>query len=79
MQVQLLSYTDGKKEIALLAQSLGKGVITGALKVEEVVPELLKNKLELNGLPDPDLAIVCGKTCSTYGLLPWHIRTTEFL
>ncbi|XP_012261886.1 dehydrodolichyl diphosphate synthase complex subunit nus1 [Athalia rosae] len=79
IQVQLLSYMDGKREVALLAQSLGKGVIAGALKVEEIGPELLENKLRLGMLPDPDLAIVCGKTCSTYGLLPWHIRTTEFL
>lgn len=79
MQVQLVSYVDGKREIAQLAQSLGKGVITGALKAEEVTQELLENKLELGGLPDPDLAIVCGKTCCTYGLLPWHIKITEFL
>ncbi|XP_015524195.2 dehydrodolichyl diphosphate synthase complex subunit nus1 [Neodiprion lecontei] len=79
LQVQLLSYTDGKREVALLTQSLGKGVITGALKLEEINSDLLENKLELGGLPDPDLAVVCGKTCSTYGLLPWHIRTTEFL
>lgn len=79
MQVQLLSRTDGKREVALLAQSLGKGVIAGALKVDEIGPELLEKKLQLGGLADPDLAIVCGKICSTYGLLPWHIRTTEFL
>lgn len=28
--------------------------------------------------PDPDAAIYFGEICSTYGLLPWHIRLTEF-
>ncbi|CAG5074829.1 Similar to NUS1: Dehydrodolichyl diphosphate synthase complex subunit NUS1 (Homo sapiens) [Cotesia congregata] len=29
-------------------------------------------------VPDPDLAIITGRTFSTFGLLPWHIRLTEF-
>lgn len=29
--------------------------------------------------PDPDLALYFGTVCCTYGLLPWHIRLTEFL
>ncbi|XP_044739218.1 dehydrodolichyl diphosphate synthase complex subunit nus1 [Chrysoperla carnea] len=30
-------------------------------------------------LPEPDLGIVCGNILCLYGILPWHIRTTEFI
>lgn len=26
----------------------------------------------------PDLVIICGESCTTFGLLPWHTRVTEF-
>lgn len=29
--------------------------------------------------PDPELAIYFGDICCTFGLLPWHIRLTEFV
>ncbi|XP_022182295.1 dehydrodolichyl diphosphate synthase complex subunit nus1 [Myzus persicae] len=28
---------------------------------------------------EPDLVVICGKSCTTFGLLPWHTRVTEFL
>lgn len=48
---------------------------------------LLPDQININQLnekfativsPDPDAAIYFGEVCSTYGLLPWHIRLTEF-
>lgn len=27
---------------------------------------------------EPDLVVICGKSCTTFGLLPWHTRVTEF-
>ncbi|XP_053213257.1 dehydrodolichyl diphosphate synthase complex subunit NUS1-like [Panonychus citri] len=42
----------------------------------EKVDQLLFSKLHL---PDPDLAILCGPTPCLFGLLPWHIRLTEFI
>lgn len=77
--VWLLSYADGKGEIVSLTQELATAVITGSIKVEEINDDLLNEKLSLRGIPDPDLALIDGHVCSTYGLLPWHTRTTEFL
>ncbi|XP_050531438.1 dehydrodolichyl diphosphate synthase complex subunit nus1 [Daktulosphaira vitifoliae] len=30
-------------------------------------------------LSEPDLVVICGDSCTTFGLLPWHTRVTEFL
>ncbi|XP_050436043.1 dehydrodolichyl diphosphate synthase complex subunit nus1 [Adelges cooleyi] len=30
-------------------------------------------------LIEPDLVVICGDSCTTFGLLPWHTRVTEFL
>uniref|UniRef100_A0A7R9EQQ5 ditrans,polycis-polyprenyl diphosphate synthase [(2E,6E)-farnesyldiphosphate specific] n=1 Tax=Timema bartmani TaxID=61472 RepID=A0A7R9EQQ5_9NEOP len=43
---------------------------------QDLVGSLIQSEVNI---PDPDLAIYCGKTCSTFGLLPWQIRVTEFL
>lgn len=78
-KVQLLSYEDGKGKIVSLAQNLAKAVTNGDLQSNEINIELLDEKLHSEGIPDPDLAFICGHTFSTYGFLPWQIRTTEFL
>ncbi|XP_015596496.1 dehydrodolichyl diphosphate synthase complex subunit NUS1 [Cephus cinctus] len=77
-RVQILSYSDGKGEIVSLTQNLSKAVTLGVLKLEEITTEFLDEKLDLGGISHPDVALICGSTYSTYGLLPWHIRTTEF-
>ncbi|XP_051164154.1 dehydrodolichyl diphosphate synthase complex subunit nus1 [Leptopilina boulardi] len=78
-KIQLLSYDDGKGKIVSLVQELSKGVISGVLQSDEININLLAEKLKFEGIPNPDLAIVCGRTFSTYGLLPWHIKVTEFV
>lgn len=74
-----MSYDDGKGKIVSLVQELSKGVISGVLQSDEININLLAEKLKFEGIPNPDLAIVCGRTFSTYGLLPWHIKVTEFV
>ena len=75
----LLSDTDSKGRIVTLAQSLAKAVSSENLDPRDITDQLISEKLEMKGMPDPDLALIYGQTCSTHGLLPWHTRTTEFL
>lgn len=77
--VCFLSHADGRGEIVLLTQELANAVMTGSIKTEEINDNLLSEKLSLRGIPDPDLALVYGRMRSTYGVLPWHTRITEFL
>ncbi|XP_011859470.1 PREDICTED: dehydrodolichyl diphosphate syntase complex subunit NUS1 isoform X1 [Vollenhovia emeryi] len=77
--VSLLSNTDGKGKMGTLAQSLAKAISTGNLDPEDITDLLISEKLQIKGMPDPDLALIYGNTYSTHGVLPWHTRTTEFL
>lgn len=79
INVSLLSDIDSKGKIVTLTQSLAKAVSTGNLDPEEITDQLISEKLQIKGMPDPDLALIYGYTCSTHGVLPWHTRTTEFL
>ncbi|XP_012219209.1 dehydrodolichyl diphosphate synthase complex subunit NUS1 [Linepithema humile] len=79
INVSLLSDVDNKGKIVTLTQSLAKAVSSGNLNPEKITDQLITEKLHINGMPDPDLALIYGYTCSTHGLLPWHTRTTEFL
>ena len=46
-----------------------------------ITVDLIDDKLRtVSGkVPDPDVAIYFGGFCSTFGLLPWQIRLTEFI
>ncbi|KAL6428161.1 hypothetical protein ACFW04_008487 [Cataglyphis niger] len=79
INVLLLSDTDGKGKIVSLVQSLTKAICSGNLDPKDITDQLISEKLDMKGMPNPDLALIYGYTCSTHGLLPWHIRTTEFL
>ncbi|KAL6257222.1 hypothetical protein P5V15_012149 [Pogonomyrmex californicus] len=79
INVSLLSDIDSKGQIVTLTQSLAKAVSSGRLNPEEITEQLITEKLRMKEMPDPDLALIYGYTCSTHGLLPWHTRTTEFL
>lgn len=79
INVLLLSDTDNKGKIVTLVQSLTRAVSLGNLDPEDITDQLISEKLDMKGMPNPDLALIYGYTCSTHGLLPWHTRTTEFL
>lgn len=79
-KVQVLSYSDGKDKIINLTKNLANAVDLNVLQIKNIKPELINEKLSLNGrIPDPDLAITCGDTMCTYGFLPWQTRVTQFL
>ncbi|XP_029045175.1 dehydrodolichyl diphosphate synthase complex subunit Nus1 [Osmia bicornis bicornis] len=77
-RVFLLSSSDGKGEIVTLTKKLAEAVVTGTIKSEEINIDLLDEKLNVWRIPDPDLGIIYGHVCCTYGALPWQTRITEF-
>uniref|UniRef100_A0A7R9AM45 ditrans,polycis-polyprenyl diphosphate synthase [(2E,6E)-farnesyldiphosphate specific] n=1 Tax=Timema shepardi TaxID=629360 RepID=A0A7R9AM45_TIMSH len=78
--VNILSWRDGRGGLVDITSRLCRLVKTAEVKTCEIDQNLIGSLIhsEVN-IPDPDLAIYCGKTCSTFGLLPWQIRVTEFL
>ncbi|KAL2726657.1 dehydrodolichyl diphosphate synthase complex subunit Nus1 isoform X1 [Vespula squamosa] len=79
IRILLPCKNSGKGGVVLLTQHLAEAVITKNLKIEEVNENFICEKMTLKGIPDPDLALIHGHICSTYGFLPWHIRTTGFV
>ncbi|XP_015432733.1 PREDICTED: dehydrodolichyl diphosphate syntase complex subunit nus1 [Dufourea novaeangliae] len=77
-RVSLLCASDGKEEIVTLTKKLAEAVVTGTVKSEEINIDLLDEKLNSRRIPDPDLGLIYGQVCSTYGVLPWQTRVTEF-
>lgn len=53
-----------------------KSVTSNNVTIEQIDNYLSER---LGSIPDPDLAVYCGDTCATYGLLPWQVRVTEFV
>uniref|UniRef100_A0A182LWH9 ditrans,polycis-polyprenyl diphosphate synthase [(2E,6E)-farnesyldiphosphate specific] n=1 Tax=Anopheles culicifacies TaxID=139723 RepID=A0A182LWH9_9DIPT len=79
--VSFLSPEDGKQGLVSLSRSIGESVRRRDLFPSDVSIEFLDSRLQATSgyVPDPDLAVYFGEVCSTYGLLPWQIRLTEFL
>ncbi|XP_031827378.1 transport and golgi organization 14 isoform X2 [Nomia melanderi] len=77
-RVTLLCALDGKTEIVTLTKNLAEAVVTGTIKSEEINADLLNEKLNSRDLPDPDIGLIYGRVCCTYGVLPWQTRITEF-
>nr|CAD7454378.1 unnamed protein product [Timema tahoe] len=79
-QVNILSWRDGRGGLVDITSRLCRLVKTAEVKSCEIDQDLVGSLIQSEvNIPDPDLAIYCGKTCSTFGLLPWQIRVTEFL
>ncbi|XP_014217337.1 dehydrodolichyl diphosphate synthase complex subunit nus1 [Copidosoma floridanum] len=78
-KVYFLSYADCKGRIVSVTKSLAKVNNSSIFQEESITPEFLDKQLSIsNDTPNPDLAIVFGKTMCTYGFLPWQTRITEF-
>lgn len=76
LSVNFLSPADGKPKICEISRQLAAD---NQINVDDIDAEFLDAKFASISNPDPDLAIYFGKICCTYGLLPWHIRLTEFI
>lgn len=76
LSVNFLSPADGKPKISEISRELAAD---NQLSADHIDAKLLDAKFANILNPDPDLAIYFGNICCTYGLLPWHIRLTEFI
>lgn len=81
IKLKILSYLDGKNQIVSLTKQLSSCHKWNDAYEKDITPQLIGEKLSWNvaATPEPDLAIVFGKTLCSYGFLPWHTRITEFL
>ncbi|GLH00647.1 Dehydrodolichyl diphosphate synthase complex subunit nus1 [Gryllus bimaculatus] len=80
VKVKMFSLTDGKENIVKVTHELCKSVKENILNVSDINQDVIDRMIGVHsGVPDPDLAVLCGSLCCTYGLLPWQIRVTEFV
>lgn len=79
--IHIFSQADGRMKIAQCVKLIAKGDLESRPCSEEYTAQEFSDKL-LNVypvVPDPELVLYTGPLCSTFGLLPWHIRLTEFI
>jgi dehydrodolichyl diphosphate syntase complex subunit NUS1 len=80
LHVNIFSLSDGKEALVQLTKSICHSALSGQIKSADINLDIIDRNLQAEmDIPDPELALVCGDVCSTYGFLPWHIRVTEFL
>ncbi|XP_014355796.2 dehydrodolichyl diphosphate synthase complex subunit Nus1 [Papilio machaon] len=79
--INIFSYKDGRPQIVESIRQIAKGGVDCEKKSNEFTTEEFGKVLTqlYNNIPDPDLVMYTGPHCSTYGLLPWQIRLTEFV
>ncbi|XP_016972061.2 dehydrodolichyl diphosphate synthase complex subunit NUS1 [Drosophila rhopaloa] len=86
LQLYQISAADGHALIADVCRELYEGretpVVQNLLKqkreaLTEQISDMLNKRLGFVA-PEPELGIVFARQTCTYGLLPWHVRFTEF-
>ena len=68
----------GRDEIVRTVQKIAKEVEAGTLKAEDITEDILNDRLDSKGIPDPDLLI---RTCNEQRIsnfLLWQIAYSEF-
>lgn len=75
LAVNFLSPEDGKVKISEICRNIASD---STITKEQIYINYLDSKFQAIINPDPDLALYFGDICCTFGLLPWHIRLTEF-
>ncbi|HKM34662.1 MAG TPA: isoprenyl transferase [Lachnospiraceae bacterium] len=68
----------GRDDIKRCIQKLGKKIVDGSLKVDEITEEIVTDNLDTRGIPEPDLLI---RTCNEQRIsnfLLWQLAYTEF-
>ncbi|CAG4929396.1 unnamed protein product [Colias eurytheme] len=80
ISVNIISYKDGRPKLAQCIQKLSQNKELCESSKEFTSEELDRIlKIMYPSIPDPDLVLYSGPVCCTQGLLPWHIRLTEFI
>ena len=79
--VNFLTPNNGRQQIVETCKEIATHVGEDKVTLDDITPEFIDKELRKSiwGLPDPDLVLYFGRICVTYGLLPWHIRVTEFV
>lgn len=68
----------GRDEIVRAIKKIGLEIKNGSLEVEEITEKLISDKLDTEGIPEPDLLI---RTCNEQRIsnfLLWQLAYTEF-
>lgn len=73
-----LSY-GGRDEILFAAKKMAEQVQAGALKVEDITPDVFSHNLYTKGIPDPDLLIRTSGEKRISNFLLWQMAYTEFV
>ena len=60
LQLRLLLCYGGRQEIVDTAKRIAQNVVKGALKVDDITPELFESNMWTTGIPSPDLIIRTG-------------------
>ena len=68
-----------RAEIAKAARRLAERAMCGAIRPDEITPELLAGALDTQGLPDPDLLIRTSGELRLSNFLLWQSAYTEFV
>lgn len=78
--VNIFSSDDGKQRVVSLTRDMCSVDRVTNVDPDSVSVESFDRRLsDLYPLmPEPNIAIYCGKSCCPDGFLPWHIRLTEF-
>ncbi|CAG8616154.1 5521_t:CDS:2 [Dentiscutata erythropus] len=79
MQVNLISYADGRPRIVEVAKSLAEDVIQGKMTSDELDIEELDRRLSVPRFSEPQLLILFSPKIELEGFPPWHIHLTEIL
>lgn len=75
--VSLFSFLDGQRYVVQAAQAIAQSDLKEDEEITvKTVDKYISEKLQLN---EPECGIICGGLFSTYGFLPWHTRTTQFV
>ncbi len=68
----------GRDELRRAITRIAQEVATGTLLPEDITEEMINNKLDTAGLPDPDLLIRTSGEERLSNFLPWQLAYTEF-
>ncbi len=68
----------GRDEIRRAVTSIAQDVLDKKLSPEEITEDLIGNRLDTAGLPDPDLLIRTSGEERLSNFLPWQLAYTEF-
>ncbi|RIB01358.1 Decaprenyl diphosphate synthase-like protein [Gigaspora rosea] len=77
MQVNLISYADGRPWIAEVTKNLAEDVIQGKITSDELNIEELDRRISVPHFSEPQLLILFSPKIELEGFPPWHIHLTE--